>query len=133
MLLSCATGSHEDYSVVLTPEIVNRLSSRRVELAYLSPLDVRDYIRDLFREYRRAECKVDGFFPLTEEACFSLGRALNKVTDGQVTPRRLNEALDRLLEDVARGAIEGPVEALGVQSWVDGPGSAALSRLREGG
>lgn len=131
LLLSCAMGSHEDYSLVLTPELVSRLSMLRIELPYLTSLDIKDYVQDLFLHYRRPGASVDGFYPLSEDVVVALAEFLRDELDDQVTPRRLNEACSGMLAELSRWSPSLPISVRDFTEWRERGAREILRKLRE--
>ena len=128
LILSCATGMATDYAAVLTPEIVSRLSQKRIDLPYLSAGDIVDYVRDLFAHYRTGS-EVEPFFPLTAESTARFADYLVMTLNGVVTPRRVNEAFHELLSDADRQGIAAPIERDAVAEWIDTHGAQLAQTL----
>lgn len=130
LLLSCAMGNYEDYGLVLTQEIISRLSTQRIELPYLTTEDVRDYVKDLFSHYRSPGAATDEFFPLTESLTSSFAEFLRTRLDEQITPRRLNAALDGFVSYVRDENVAVPVKEKALDAWKELEGEGVLQRLR---
>lgn len=118
LVLSCATGGFDDYTMVLTPEIVSRLSPKRVQLHYLSSSDALDYVHDLFAAYRDQASKVGPFYPLTESSAQEFAEYLVARLTGELTPRRLNMAYSELLGDIRAGRTPTPCSSEALKEWL---------------
>lgn len=129
LVLSCATGGFDDYTMVLTPEIVSRLSPKRVQLHYLSPPDAVEYIHDLFAAYRVDGTAVDPFFPLTADSAQEFAQYLVARLTGELTPRRLNMAYSELVGDIRGGRVQAPCSTDGLAEWLSRRGPDLIDAL----
>jgi hypothetical protein len=132
LLLSCAMGSYQDYSMVLTPEIRSRLSLFRVELPYLSLSDIKDYVADSFAKYRKdvRERNPLPYEPFTESAVVVLGTYLLEVLDGGVTPRAANQLFSLALMQI-KASDAREIEDIETKRWLDAKGGDLIRQLRE--
>ena len=128
LILSCATGGVDDYTLVLTPELVSRLSPYRIELPYLSIEDILTYVGDLFGHYRSTT--TPPFYPLTEESTKLVAELLVRASNSQVSPRLVNKAFGWLLQALGRGPEDPPYGAEAVRRWLEAHGDAS-ELLRE--
>jgi hypothetical protein len=129
LVLSCATGMSDDYTMVLTPELVSRLSTKRIELPYLSVEDIVCYMRDLFAHYRDSAAKhKDAFSPLTEQIAREFGDFLLNGLNGETTPRRINEAFDDLLSYMRHHRITS-LDSTGFLAWNKQAGADLIKRI----
>jgi len=132
LILSCATGMSDDYQMVLTPEIVSRLSAKRIELPYLTAIDVVDYIRDLFEHYRSETSSHDNtFFPLTDSTTQKVAQFLVEGCAGEVTPRRVNEAFAELLSYIRHNKLSCPMAQEKSERWIGDYGQILIERLMD--
>ncbi len=129
LILSCATGGIDDYTLVLTPELVSRLSPSRIELPYMCKEDILTYVCDLFEHYRSGKT-LPAFYPLTEEGTKLIGEFLLRITNNQVGPRLVNKAFGWLLAGLGRGHVEPPYGAEAIRQWLDAHADAS-ELLRE--
>lgn len=129
LVLSCATGMSDDYTMVLTPEVVSRLSPKRIELPYLNAADIVSYVRDLFVHYReKNDDATNEFYPLTEPAVRQFAEFLVNGLNEEATPRRINQAFDELLSYMRRVSLTA-LEPGGVTSWISQNGAALLRQI----
>lgn len=128
LVLSCATGMSEDVAMILTPEVVSRLSPKRIELTYLTVDDIESYIRDLFAYYREDGNK-DPLFPFTAEIIREFGTFLENGLNGETTPRRINEAFHELLSYVHREQISLPLTLDRFKQWLNENGVTVLRNI----
>lgn len=130
LVLSCATGMSDDYQMVLTPELVSRLSPKRITLPYLEQDDIVTYIHDLFTHYRHDDFSGhDAFYPFTEAVVREMSQTLVDGCCGEVTARRVNQAFDELASYARHN--DGSA-SLGVQQfrrWVKDKGKDLIDRL----
>ncbi len=130
LLLSCAMGRSDDYTLVLTPEVQNRLSAQRIDLPYLNTSDIKTYICDLFRHYRIPQSEVNDEFPLSIETLSQISELVREEFEDEVTPRKLNEALAVLMHWAARKVLPIPISTGGVNRWIEEEGREVLRQLR---
>jgi type II secretory pathway predicted ATPase ExeA len=128
LVLSCATGMSDDVAMILTPEIVSRLSPKRIELNYLTVDNIESYIRDLFIFYR-ADGNEDELFPLSSEIIREFGTFLKNGLNRETTPRRINEAFDQLLSHVRHEQISVPLTLEAFKRWLTDNGTNLVSRI----
>ena len=128
LILSCASGG-SDVEFVLTPELVSRLSLRRIELPYLDVEDVGVYISDLFSHYR-AEPRKDESYPFTSESVRVLSSYL--INDGKLdlTPRGVNAAFDFVLREFEDADMDAPFSGKTMSAWLVDNGPNLVSAIR---
>jgi hypothetical protein len=127
MILSCASGSAGDLEFVLTPELVSRLSLRRIELPYMSSDDVVKYLGDLFAYYRAGSKRT--FAPFTLESIKAIAEYLIREGRLDLTPRGVNEAFDFVFSEVLADTTLREFGLKAANSWLDAHGTDLLRRI----
>ena len=127
LILSCASGG-SDVEFVLTPELVSRLSLRRIDLPYLDVEDVAVYLSDLFAHYRSKRSK-NPMAPFTDESVRVLASYL--IVDGRLdlTPRGVNDAFDYALSALEVRKVGAPYSGAEMSSWLADEGADLLARI----
>jgi type II secretory pathway predicted ATPase ExeA len=127
-ILSCAAGGG-DVEFVLTPELVSRLSLRRIELPYLTHSDVLTYVGELFAHYRTTSFTGDPYHPFTESSVERLAAYLIDEGRLDLTPRGVNEAFDFILSGLISNDAALPIDVEVIDSWLEKSGPTLLDRV----
>jgi hypothetical protein len=103
LVLSMSFGRAENVKYHLTDEVRSRVDPEHIQLDHLTDAEVRIFAADLLAAYRLPGGPDDSLAPFSEEAVDAVAKVLQPIG---ATPRRVMQALGRVLEDALE---DGPL------------------------